>query len=193
MQSAWQARREKIHTRNIEVSIYEYDGQRIIVEGVLRDDRYQPFYTVTGGTYPAGVLHHMSIRLLVNCSSLQIEDVETDLMSVPRETCRETAGCLAPIRGLSVTRGFTSKVKSLAGGNRGCTHLVELLLAMAPAVFQGVAAYQTRNHEALDQEYAKRIVRYLVNTCHAWREDGPFVTSLRKKFPGKPTKPQGEA
>jgi hypothetical protein len=175
------------------VSVYEHDGQRIIAEGTLRNDRDQPFHTVTGGTHPAGVLHHMAVRLLVNCATLQIEDAEAELICVPRDECRETADSLACIKGLTVTRGFTAKVKSLAGGSRGCTHLVELLTAMAPAVFQGFAAHHSRKPEARGQEHARRILRYLVNTCHAWRDDGPFVASLRKKLQGKPADPQGGA
>jgi hypothetical protein len=124
----------------------------------------------------------MSIRLLVNCSNLLIEDVDVVLASVPREVCRETIECLAPIKGLTVTKGFTLKVKKLAGGRKGCTHLMELLMAMAPAAFQGFAAFQSRKSSGIDQDHARMMAKYLVNTCHAWREEGPFVEAFRKKF-----------
>ena len=182
MQIAWKTKGSKLHTRNIEVTIYDYDGQRIIVEGSLKDERFQKIHTVTGDTIPKGVIHNMSIRLLVNCSNLLIEDVDVDLISVPREVCRETIECLAPIKGLTVTKGFTLKVKKLAGGSKGCTHLMELLMAMAPAVFQGFAAYQSQKSSGFDQDHAKMIAKYLINTCHAWREDGPFVETYKKKF-----------
>jgi hypothetical protein len=39
MQSVWEFKGEKIHTRNITVATYNYDGQKIIVEGFLKDDR----------------------------------------------------------------------------------------------------------------------------------------------------------
>lgn len=180
MQAIWNTKGEKLHTRNIEISTYEYDGERIIVDGVLKDDRFQDTYALTGETFPRGVIHHMCIRLLVNCSNLLIEDIDVDLTAVPREFCRETTECLAPVKGLTITRGFTSKVKKLAGGSKGCIHLLELLLAMAPAVFQGVAAHQSRKPSGVDSEHAKLILKYLINTCHAWREDGPFVEMLKK-------------
>jgi len=182
MQSIWKSRGEKLHTRNIEVTTYDDDGQRIIVEGFLKDDRFQESYVITGETFPSGVVHHMAIRLLVNCSNLLIEDVDVDLISVPREACRETIGCLAPIKGLIITKGFTVKVKKLAGGKKSCTHLVELLLAMAPAVVQGYAAYQSKKPAVFDPDRAKMILQFLVNTCRAWREDGPLVEMLKKKF-----------
>jgi len=182
MQSIWKSKGEKLHSRKIEVTTYDYDEQRMIVEGSLKDDRFQESHAITGEKFPSGVIHHMAIRLLVNCSTLLIEDIDVDLISVPREACRETIGCLAPIKGLTITKGFTAKVKKLAGGKRGCTHLVELILAMAPAAIQGYATYQSRKQAVFDPDRAKMILQFLVNTCHAWREDGPFVEMFKKKL-----------
>ena len=182
MQSIWKSKGEKLHSRKIEVTTYDYDEQRMIVEGSLKDDRFQESHAVTGEKFPSGVIHHMAIRLLVNCSTLLIEDIDVDLISIPREACRETIGCLAPIKGLTITKGFTAKVKKLAGGKRGCTHLVELILAMAPAAIQGYATYQSRKQAVFDPDRAKMILQFLVNTCHAWREDGPFVEMFKKKL-----------
>jgi hypothetical protein len=70
----------------------------------------------------------------------------------------------------------------LAGGKKGCTHLVELLLAMAPAVFQGFGAHQSQKPSNLDHDQAKMISQFLVNTCHAWREDGPIVEMFKKQI-----------
>lgn len=180
MQSNWQSKREKLHARNIEVTTYDFDGQRIIVEGFLKDDRFHESNLVTGEKFPPGVIHHMSIRLMVNCSNLVIEDIDIDLISVPREVCRETLECLAPIRGLTITRGFTSKVKKIAGGVKGCTHLVELLLSMAPAAIQGFAAYQAQKPSGLEKDQLNMMSMYLVNTCHAWRENGPLIHLFNK-------------
>jgi hypothetical protein len=81
-----------------------------------------------------------------------------------------------------ITRGFTAKVKKLVGGTKGCTHLLELLLAMAPAPVQGFAAHQSRKPAAFDPDRMKFILKYLINTCHAWREDGPVVQMHSKKI-----------
>jgi hypothetical protein len=182
MPSTWESKGEKIHTRNIGITTYAYDGQRIIIEGLLRDDRMQDSHVITGETFPAGVIHHMAVRLLVNCSTLLIEDVDAELIRVPRDICRETLNCLAPIKGLTITRGFTAKVKKLAGGTKGCTHVVELLLAMAPAAIQGYAAHQSRKPADGNALHKDMVFKYLVNTCHAWREDGPFAATLKKKL-----------
>lgn len=182
MPSIWKSKGEKLHTRKIEVTTYDYDGQRLIIEGALEDDRFQDSHMITGETFPAGAIHHMAVRLLVNCSNLCIEDVDVELISVPRSMCRETIDCLAHIKGLTIAKGFMLKVKKIAGGNQGCTHLVELLQAMAPAVFQGFASHQSRQPSAFDPAQAMKIYDFLVNTCHAWREDGPLVDMLKKKL-----------
>ncbi len=180
MQKYWQSKGKKVHSRNIDVSTYEYDGQRIVVEGILRDDRFQDTYLMTGEKCPPGAIHHMAIRLLINCSNLQIEDVDVEFITVPREICRETLNCLDKIKGMTIARGFTVEVKKLAGGSKGCTHLVALLLSMAPAIFQGYAAYQAQKPASPDPERARMILLFLLNTCHAWREDGPNVELFKK-------------
>lgn len=182
MQSVWQSKGPKIHSRKIEVSTYNYDEQRIIVEGTLQDDRYHESYSVTGEKFPKGVIHHMAIRLLVNCSNLLIEDVDVQMTSIPREFCRETIDCLAPIRGLTISKGFTLKIKNIAGGTKGCTHLVELLQTMAPAVIQGYAAHQSQEPSPFDSKRAKLMLHFLTNTCYAWREDGPSVEMFKKNI-----------
>ena len=182
MQTDWKARGKKLHTRTIEVTTYDYDGERMIVEGFLRDERFQESHVITGETFPGGVVHHMAIRLLVNTSNLVIEDIDVEQMTVPRGVCRETIDCLAPIKGLTITKGFTAKVKKMAGGNKGCTHLVELIQAMAPAVFQGFGAHQSQKPSTFDPDRAQMIMQYLLNTCRVWREDGPFVETYKKKL-----------
>ena len=57
---------------------------------------------------------------------------------------------------------------------------MELILAMGPAVIQGFAAYQSRKPVVFDSNREKMILEFLVNTCRAWREDGPFVEMLKK-------------
>ena len=183
MNSVWPSKGKKIQSRKIEISTYETDGQRIIVEGFLKDDRFQESHIPTGEKLPSGVVHHMSVRLLVNCSNLLIEDIDVDLIYVPREFCRETIDCLAPIKGMHISKGFTAKVKNLVGGEKGCAHVVELLLAMAPAAIQGYAAHRTKKPITLDAERAKMQLHFLINTCHAWREDGPLAERFRKAFP----------
>ncbi|MDA8125464.1 MAG: DUF2889 domain-containing protein [Deltaproteobacteria bacterium] len=183
MQDPWESKGKKIHTRKIEIATYAYDGQRILVEGLLRDDRFQDSYLLSCEKLPRGVVHHMTIRLLVNCANLMIEDVDVQMDTVPGgDACRETLDSLAPLKGLTITRGFMVKVKKLVGGVKGCTHLVELIQTMAPAVIQGLGTYQALKPAPFNPERAKKFVQYLINTCHTWRDGGPFVEKFTTKI-----------
>jgi hypothetical protein len=66
---------KKYHTRTIEVNTYEYDERRLAVEGCLTDHRLQEFHLATGEKRSPGILHQMIIHLLVNKTTLEIEDL----------------------------------------------------------------------------------------------------------------------
>ncbi|MDD5711128.1 MAG: DUF2889 domain-containing protein [Smithellaceae bacterium] len=175
MMSPWLAKGKRVHCRNIEVSTFECDDQRIVVEGFLREERFQNSYLITGDVKPPGVFHHMIVRLLVNHHTLVIEDVAVEMPTVPRDECLETVTSLEQIKGLSITKGFTAKVKQIAGGNKGCSHLVELLLAMAPAAIQGFASFRSRKPQGFDRSQAGLVIAFLVDTCRPWRKGGPLA------------------
>ncbi|HOJ51450.1 MAG TPA: DUF2889 domain-containing protein [Syntrophales bacterium] len=173
---------EKVHSRTIEISTYAQDKDKVIVEGLLKDERFQETHVPTGEKFPRGIMHHLGIRLLVNCSSMMIEEVDVKLFQVPRAFCLETADCLAPIKGMQISRGFSKRLKELVGGTKGCAHLVELLQAMAPAVFQGVAAYRSKKLVKLDTKTLQMVYNRLVNSCHVWREGGPIAKAIKQKL-----------
>jgi hypothetical protein len=170
---------EKLHTRTMTVSTFLLDERRMLVEGTIRDERFQEYHTVAGQALPAGVFHHMTIRLQVQAATLLIEEIAVEMETCPEEVCRETLHCLDAIKGLSIAKGFTMKVKKLAGGKQGCTHLMELLLVMAPAAFQGQLAFVGRKPAVFDLERARAVIARLIDTCHAWREGGLFAERFK--------------
>ena len=166
--------RQKIHNRTIDISIYEGDSDTLVMEGVLRDERLLDSYRPTGEVYPPGTLHHMIIRMLVRGPQLVIEDIEVDMPTIPHEICAETLKSLEPVKGMAIVSGFTTKVRKLVGGIKGCNHLLTLLIAMAPAAVQG--AWSAMVREPIDPEFYMPAAQERVkNTCWAWREDGPLV------------------
>jgi Protein of unknown function (DUF2889) len=164
---------QKIHTRQINVATYKCAPDTFIVEGVLKDDRLADSYGPTGKRRPPGTVHHMIIRMQVKGPKFIIEDIEVEMPTLPNEFCIETIKCLDPIKGMNIVSGFTSKVKRLVGGVKGCVHLVALLTAMAPAAFQGV--YSGMGHKIKGPIIAER----LENTCWVWRTDGPLMRLLK--------------
>jgi hypothetical protein len=169
---------KKYHTRTIEINTYEYDEQRLVVEGCLTDHRLQDFYLATGEKRSPGLLHQMIIHMLVNKTTLEIEDLHVAMPTVPREECLETINSLDAVRGLRITRGFTSKVKALVGSGEGCNHLVALLTSMGSSTIQGYAAYKLQE----SSRFTSDMINMLENTCWTWRAEGPLMNFIREKI-----------
>jgi hypothetical protein len=175
---------KKIHTRQIEVSTYDFDQNILLVEGRLKDDRFNNIYRPTGETSPPGTVHHMIIQMKVRRPEFTVEDIDVEMPTVPQEECPDTRTSLEPVKGMRITSGFTVRVKELVGGVKGCAHLVALLTAMAPAAIQGgwAAMAQKPSDPA---KYFERTMRVVINTCRVWRANGPFVKKYRDKFKSK--------
>lgn len=169
---------KKYHTRTIEVNTYEYDEQRLVVEGCLTDHRLQKFYLATGEKRSPGILHQMIIHLLVNKTTLEIEDLHVEMPAVPREECLETSNSLETVKGLKITSGFTSRVKTLVGSGKGCQHLLALLTSMGSSAIQGYAACKLQE----SPRFISDMIPMLVNTCWTWRAEGPLINYIKEKI-----------
>jgi len=171
-------REKKIHTRNIEISTYEYDAENIVVEGILKDDVLIPIY-VSGKKRQPHTPHHMKIQILIECSSFIIRKINVEMPTIPYDWCKETTDSLDAIKGLKIEPGFTSKVKKILREGKRCLHLTTLLLAIVPTVMQGYWTFNARKSGA--GEVPSGIIEdYLIDTCWVWRKDGPRVKGFKK-------------
>lgn len=185
MSTFMQMAEEKAHERTITIATYPAGPERVIVEGSLVDRRLNDYYLMTGEKRPAGVIHHMLVRLLVETMGFSIEDVEVDLVAVPREECAEVRHTLDCIKGEKIARGFSGRMKTLLGGVKSCTHLMTLLIAMGPAALQGIFSSRARKPTDMtamiaDPSRVSFFLKTLLNTCRVWREDGPAMKRLRE-------------
>jgi hypothetical protein len=173
---------EPAHKRNIEVTTYSMDENHIITEGRLTDVRLKDYYKFTGERVDSGILHNLKLILLLKTPELIIEDLEVIIETVPRSDCLLIGKTLDPVIGLQIKGGFSAKVRELAGGVSGCTHLVHLLTTMAPAVMQGYWAKQYQKKPDLskvrDDQKVSVMSRGLKNSCYAWREEGEAYQKL---------------
>lgn len=174
-------KKQKIHTRKIDIATYESASDTVVVEGILKDDRLLESYRLDGVRLPPGTIHHMIIRIEVKGPRLVIEEIEVEMPTVPHEVCTETLKCLEPIKGMPIVSGFTSKVKALAGGPKGCIHLLTLLTAMAPAAVQG--AYSAFASKPIDPgPKVQNVLERFKNTCRAWSEGGHLMEKYKGIF-----------
>src|SRR3546814_8592571 len=77
--------------------------------------------------------------------------------------------------GAEIKLGWTLQVRKALGGVEGCTHLVDLLIAMATVAFQTL--YPVRPAKAAQRKPGER--PSLLETCHAFATDSPLVKRPR--------------
>ena len=93
--------------------------------------------------------------------------------------------------GVSITRGFTRRVRELFGGPRGCAHVTALLQAMAPAVVQStwsMVIVNGRDATAVDPEASSGGRRQPppADSCHVWAAGGELQTKVQRGEPLQP-------
>jgi hypothetical protein len=172
---------EKIHNRNLDISSYTIDDEHILITGEFKEKNLITVYERPGEPIEPNIFHHMQIQLLVKISELKIVDIYTKIPGAPHDNvCREMENSLGEIKGLVIAPGFTAKVKKIAGGIKGCVHLTTLLLSMAPAALQGYWIFGARDKDRKENSEFD-IGEFLIDTCWAWRKDGPIAENLIKQ------------
>lgn len=172
-------RKEIIHERKIDVRNYETGENRLRIEGTLTDERFSPsfLYSIMAFIRP-GRVHHITVTLDVTLPDLRIEKAHAEMQAVPIDECREIRSVVERLVGLRMTRGFIGRIKDVMGGPAGCLHMAHLIQSMSAAAVQGSYAYYTRVREDGGIKSPDFDGSIIVNSCHVWREGGPFASRL---------------
>ena len=169
------AGREQVHTRRIELHGYTRDDGLFDIEARMTDTKSRGFSTDDRAWVPPGEpLHGMSMRMTVD-EELTIVGFEAVTDYSPYRICPEIAPNYAKLVGIRIGNGFMRAVAERVGGTHGCTHLRELLQPMATVAFQTLYSMMAKRAQA---EPGRKPP--LINTCYAYRDDGPVV---QRKWP----------
>jgi hypothetical protein len=164
--------RKPMHTRTVECRGYLRDDGLWDIEGHLVDTK--PFDLPNrdrGGKIATGEpLHEMWIRLTVDVD-LVVHEVEACTDHGPYAICPAIVDNFKVLKGVTIKAGWTQKTRELLGGTRGCTHLVELLGPIATTAFQTIYPVRAK----LEKHAPPSHKPGLINTCHAYADDGPIV------------------
>jgi hypothetical protein len=181
-----------IHSRDLGFRTYALEGEKVIVEGRLTDERFHPIYDLAGEVREKGLIHDMVIYLLVGDMPLRILDAEVEMRHVPREDCRTTRESVRRIVGVEIKSGFSDRVHKLMGGVEGCAHLTHLLVVMVQAALHGYWTHQMRQPRPVPRTLEEMEgLAYLVNSCALWEKEGPIVREIRGILEKK-NRPEGE-
>lgn len=183
--------RRHLHTRKVTCTGYRRADGLWDIEGHITDEKTYPFHSQSRGDMAAGdFVHQMWVRLTVD-DDMVVQGVEAVTDHSPFPTCPAITPNFQRLVGLRIAAGWTAAVKARLGGIEGCTHLVELLGPVATTAFQTISPvlYKEREEKRKAAEAAgtaeprpapKRPP--LLNTCHAFRSDGPVVKAAWPAF-----------
>ena len=187
------AEREAMHARR-----YDFRGFRRAdglwdIEGRIVDTKDYSFENRDRGEIrPGEPLHDMAVRLTLD-DRMTVRDIEAVTEAGPFTICPVIAANYRKLIGKRVGRGWRAALRETMGGTEGCTHITEMLGAMATVAFQTI--FPARDSESRTRSADKAGARddkrddkaaLLLNTCHAFASDSPVV---RREWPAHYTGP----
>lgn len=136
-----------LHTRSLTVVAALRDDRRWDVRGDVIDLRKSGFVPMPQDIQPPGIIHHMTIRQIVDPETMRIDALEVEQPHVAiepsertgGECCRDPAPRLQALRGEVVDEAFGARLSREFGGALGCSHLLTLFFGMAAALPRAVA------------------------------------------------------
>ncbi|WP_085902846.1 DUF2889 domain-containing protein [Kiloniella majae] len=173
------AKRKHLHQRRYDFQGFEREDNLWDIEGRITDVKSYPFDNQFRGTIEAGeALHDMWIRLTVDINFI-VQDIEASIDDSPYAICPSITPNFKKIIGLKVGPGWRAAIRRAVGGTEGCTHLVEMLGAMATVTFQtlypAMIKHQAKIKEKTMDEGQPKKRPGIIDTCHAYSSDGEIV------------------
>jgi hypothetical protein len=194
------APREHLHTRTVTCQGFLRQDGLWDIEGRIVDVKTYPFDSEWRGRVEAGTpVHEMWIRLTID-DRMEIKEVAAATDHSPFQICPDILPNFQRLIGLRIGHGFTREVRARLGGPQGCTHIVEMLQQVATVAFQTTVAKRAQalrkqQKEAAEpaevagdpaqspaQPAAPKRRPIVIDTCHAWKSDGPLVQRYLPEF-----------
>ena len=177
--------REPIHTRRVTTHGYLRADGLWDIEGELVDTKTYAFDNNDGRHRdPGQPIHHMKIRLTLD-DRLVVQAAVAAMAETPFPECPAAEVPLPGLVGATCGPGWRKAVEQAMGGIRGCTHVRELLYAMATVAFQTVMPY--RNMRGRAQGVTATAMTKpgpQMGQCLAWDFDGPMIARNFPQFAG---------
>lgn len=133
--------------RNINVKVENLDSNLMRAVAVMKNNATN-----------ALKINNFEIEVLVERSNLKIKSIENIIIDGSAPICSEVASKVQSVVGQSIVPGYNKKVTELIGGEKGCTHMLELLIEVGRCIHQGNIYYEFENIglEKCIEEYKKR-------------------------------------
>ena len=179
------APRQHLHTRQVTTRGYLREDGLWDLECELLDTKTYLYRNGGGQERAAGdPVHHMKIRLTVD-SAMTVRDAAAAMPTAPFPECQPAADPMRGMVGIRIGPGWRKAIDEAMSGVRGCTHLRELLGAMATVAFQTIPNYQSHlrrmNGEPM---FIAGKPGFQMGKCIGWDYNGTAVARVAPEFIG---------
>ncbi len=176
-------KKQHLHRRSITLDGFLRADGMIEVEAELKDTKTYDFSNHDRGAIKAGEpIHHMRVRIAID-DNFEVREAEATTLAGPYLACPQANAAFSNLIGIRIEKGWQRQLRGAIGGRQGCTHITELMGAVATTAMQtyyGIAATKRRENNAGEnsdnQAYAS-----LINSCISYDEDGAVVARLFPK------------
>ena len=176
--------RRHLHTRTIACEGFLRDDGLWDIEARIIDTKKYSYSEPERGLRVSGSpVHDMMVRLTLD-KSMIVRDIETTMLANPYEVCQSALPAYKKLIGAKVGSGWRKAVNEAVGGDKGCTHVRELLFPMATVAFQTISGWREEGSEPDAERKSPPLnaqgLPYFVGGCKAWSVDSPVT---RREYP----------
>ncbi len=164
--------RRRLHLRRIECAGYAREDGLFDIEGRLIDTKPYDLVLPERPLLANEPIHQMTVLMSVDKAFL-IHDLRAHTLDAPYSVCGRITSAYAQLIGHRIEPGFTQMVKRMFRGIDGCSHITELLPAMATAAFQVIWSDIDNYDNSVADNGRPRSSP--LGGCHALKLDGEVV------------------
>jgi hypothetical protein len=166
--------REHLHSRNVEFRGFRRADGFWDIEGRMTDAKTYGFPNHDRGRIEAGEpVHDMFVRLTID-DDFCLRDIEVVTAAGPATACPEATANYRRLIGERVGSGWRRTLRAKVGGVEGCTHITELLTAMATVAYQTLGPTLRKRGQVSQRDGKPR----MIDSCHAFRRGGALVRRM---------------
>ena len=168
------AERDHLHSRKLDFRGFSRGDGLWDIEGHMTDTKTYGFRNdCRGEMAPGEPVHDMWLRVTID-EHFVVQDIEAVTDAGPFRVCPDITPNFKKMIGVKMGSGWRREVRARLGGVEGCTHLVEMLGALATVAFQTLYPDLAKKH-ADRPRIGKPL---LLDSCHAYRGDGALAKKL---------------
>lgn len=178
--------RRHLHTRRVTTEGFLRDDGLWDLEGELLDTKtYESASSGSLPRQPGDPIHHMLVRLTLD-EEMKVHAAMAVMVNTPFAECLPAAPPVHALVGAQIGLGWRHAVNQAMGGTAGCTHIRELLMAMATVAFQTIGPWQ--RHERMrkggDAHYPGDTPAHQMGQCIGWDFNGAVIARVAPQFIG---------